>query len=178
MGRGRTSSSAGPGELSLGTVVGVYGTRGELRIHLHDRTSTLLHSGGDVVLCGPDGERRPVKMTTRAGSGGRVLARVTPPVRGRDAALALKDWEIVADEGILPALDEGEYYHRDLLGLSVEDASGTVFGELLEIHEAGPIDIWTVSGPDGGRFVPALADNIVAVDVPGGRVILRDGLLE
>ncbi|MCP4804683.1 MAG: 16S rRNA processing protein RimM [Proteobacteria bacterium] len=151
----------------------MYGTRGELRIHLHDRESTLLHSGGVVVLCGPKGERLQVRMTTRGGPGNRILAHVSPGVGAREKALAYKDWEIVASEQILPDLEDGEYYHRDLIGLEVRDSDGNVLGKLAEIHESGPIDIWTVRGGEEEMFVPALADVIVSVDVAAGHVVIR-----
>ena len=172
--RRRRSSLAGPGEISLGSVVGVFGTRGELRIHLHDRESELLHGGLDVRLVHEDGRSRGVHMTTRAGTGGRVLARV-PGVSTPEQARGLMGFEIVADEALLPELEDGVYYHHDLLGLEVVDAGGRVLGRLREIHQTGPVDIWTVVGEET-HYVPATREHVLSVDVEGGRVEVVEGL--
>jgi len=173
--RGKRSSLAGPGEVSLGSVVGVFGTSGELRIHLHDRESELLHGGLDVCLVHPDGDKKAVRMTTRPGTGGRVLARV-PGVRTPEQARALMTYEIVCDERLLPALEEDVYYHHQLLGLEVIDQGGQALGTLREIHQSGPVDIWTVIDGERTTYVPATREHVIEVDVPGGRVTVVEGL--
>ncbi len=147
-------------------MVGAFGIRGELRIHLHNRSSPLLHQGGEVILVGPDGQRRSVHMKTRPGSGGRVLARVGG-VSDRDAAEALIGHAIEGSEELLPPLDEGEYYHRDLIGLQVLRGE-EVLGHLIEIHGHGSVDVWTVQGAEGEIFVPATREHVLEVDLEAG----------
>ena len=141
-------------------------------MHLNDRESTLLHGGGEVTLIAPTGERSLVRIKTRPGTGGRVLASVVG-VTSPEAAKLLAEHEIVVPTTALPPLDADEYYHRDLLGLSVVDEAGQVLGELVEIHSTGPVDVYTVRGDGEDRYIPALAEHIVQVDVAGGRVVVR-----
>ena len=146
--------------------------RGEVRLHLHDRESTLLHQGGAVTMIAPDGTRSEIQLRTRPGAGGRVLGRVQG-VRSPEAARELMEHEIVVPRQALPDLDEDEYYHRDLLGLLVVDQAGQELGKLAEIHSTGPVDVYTVRGGGEERYVPATADHIVEIDVPGGRMVVR-----
>ena len=123
-----------------------------------------------MTLVGPQGERRAVHMKTRAGSGGRVIARVDG-LHDREEARALIGWTIEGAQELLPPLREGEYYHRDLLGLEVWRGE-TCLGRLVEIHSTGPVDVWTVRG-DEEHFVPALRDFIQAVDLEAGVVRVK-----
>ena len=149
-------------------MVGAFGVRGELRIHLHNRSSTLLHQGGEVSLVGPEDQRRTVHIQTRPGSGGRVIASVDG-VCDRDAALALIGWGIEGSEELLPPLGEGEYYHRDLIGLEVRRGE-ELLGSLVEIHSQGSVDVWTVKGAEGEIFVPATREHVLEVDLEAGIV--------
>lgn len=109
-------------------------------------------------------------MKTRGGSSGRVIARVDG-LRDREEARALIGWTIEGAEQLLPPLQDGEYYHRDLLGLDVWRGE-TCLGRLVEIHSTGPVDIWTVRG-DEEHHIPALNDFIQEVDLDAGLVRVR-----
>ena len=43
----------------------------------------------------------------------------------------------------LPSLEEGEFYHHQLLGLPVEDETGTKIGTIIEITQ-GVVDVFTI----------------------------------
>ena len=66
-----------------------------------------------------------------------------------------------------PSLEEGEYYHRDVLGLEVRHGD-RVLGRVVAIHSTGPVDVWTVLGDQGERFVPATSEFVVAVKLEEG----------
>ncbi|MED5374506.1 MAG: ribosome maturation factor RimM [Myxococcota bacterium] len=171
----RKSSAAREGELSFGQVVGSFGVKGELRVHLHNRSSTLLHSGAQVVLASPGGERRTVQLRTRPGAKGRVLARITG-VETPEAAVAFLDWEILVPEDLLPPLREGEFYHRDILRSAVEDTTGRDLGKVIEIHDNGPVEIWVLELPSGEQaYFPVLLDKLVEVDPKARRIVLAEG---
>lgn len=168
----RAKSSARPEELSLGWVVGVFGVRGEVRLHLHNRESQLLAKGLACVLVGPEGGRRTLTVSTRRGSGGRVVGRVEG-VTTCEQAEALQGTELVLARSALPPTEPGEYYHHQLLGLAVEDETRGVIGRLEEIHQTGPVDLWAVRGGPVEVLVPALRQVVLAVDLEAGRVRVR-----
>ncbi|NCP15757.1 16S rRNA processing protein RimM [bacterium] len=92
-------------------------------------------------------------------------------------------------------LPEGEYYHHQILGLSVVDENGQELGKLAEILETGANDVYVVTRDDpqypkngytrtgaGGTelLLPAISDVILDVDLPRKtmRVHLLPGLVE
>ena len=166
-------SSAQAGEISLGWVVGVFGTDGEVRLHLHNRESTLLSDGFEVILVDSEGERRSARVTSRSGAGGRVLGRIEG-VSDRDGARQCMGTELVLPRDALPEPEEGEYYHVDLVGLDVCLEGGEQVGILQEIQAANQVDIWVVEAEDGSHFIPAIGDRIVSVDLEIGQVIVTE----
>lgn len=168
--------SAPGGEVVLGEVIGVFGIRGEVRLHLHHRESLLLHEGRDATLVSPEGERRAVHLKTRTGAGRRVIGRIDG-VNTPEAAAALHGWAVVVPRESLPDPEDDEFYVHDLLGLRVEDSEGRALGEIIDVV-AGDKDVWIVQTGTGEGFVLATAENIVDVDVDAGRVVVRPGAVE
>ena len=78
------------------------------------------------------------------------------------------------------ALEEGEFFLADMIGLDVIDAdSGENYGKLTEIMNRGASDIYVVSTKNGERMIPAVDEFIVSVDVQKG-VLVRviEGMLD
>ncbi len=66
----------------------------------------------------------------------------------------------------LPELPEGEYYHHDLMGLSIVDEAGEVLGTLDQILETGANDVYVVKTPEGKEILlPATEDVILEVNL-------------
>jgi 16S rRNA processing protein RimM len=78
------------------------------------------------------------------------------------------------------ALEEGEFFLADMIGLDVIDAdSGENYGKLTEIMNRGASDIYVVTTKNGERMIPAVDEFIISVDVEKGvfvRVI--EGMLD
>jgi 16S rRNA processing protein RimM len=74
----------------------------------------------------------------------------------------------------LPALPEGEYYHHQLLGLSVVDEMGNRLGELVEILETGANDVYVVETQEGKELLlPALDEVILEINLEQGEMRVR-----
>lgn len=78
------------------------------------------------------------------------------------------------------ALEEGEFFLADMIGLDVIDAdSGIVYGRLSEIINRGASDIYVVATEKGEKMIPAVDEFIISIDVQKGvfvRVI--EGMLD
>jgi len=157
-------------------VVGVFGVRGEVRLHLHNRSSDLLSDGREVLLVDEDDGRRRVRTSTRPGAGGRVLGRLDG-VGDREAARALIGHELVIAKADLPDTDDDVYYHHELLGLEVVTSSGRALGRLAEIHGGSGVDVWVVRG-EQEHFLPALAEVFLEVDPARGWAVVADDAVE
>jgi 16S rRNA processing protein RimM len=65
-----------------------------------------------------------------------------------------------------PTLPDGEYYHDELLGFSVEDEGKKSLGILTEIMQTGANDVFVVTDQEGRELLlPAIADVLLDIDL-------------
>jgi 16S rRNA processing protein RimM len=83
----------------------------------------------------------------------------------------------VADQ---PALEEGKYYHHELLGLQVYGDEGGLLGTLVDILETGANDVYVVRPENGPEILlPAIDEVILEISLKkkAMRVHLLPGLI-
>jgi 16S rRNA processing protein RimM len=136
---------------------------------VYDRGCTLFNDGRDAVLVAPDGTRRHARVRARPGPGGRLVAALEG-VGDRTAAEALRGFEVHVPASALPPLEEGTWYHRDLLGLPVRTDTGRELGRLVEIC-TGDQDVWVAEREGRTWFLPARKDVVLSVDTEVGVVV-------
>lgn len=150
--------------IALAAVAGAHGVKGELRLKLFTDSIENITRHKSVYIAGV--ERR--LETVRAGSSG-AIARISG-VADRFAAEALRGSVIEVDRSALPPLEEGEYYHADLIGLDCFDAAGNPMGKVAGVENFGAGDLLEVELPDGKTslipFKPGIAD------FEAGRIVL------
>jgi 16S rRNA processing protein RimM len=83
-------------------------------------------------------------------------------VADRAAAEALRGSLVEVDRSQLPPLEEGEYYHVDLIGMPCEDREGAAVGTVVAVENYGAGDLLEVELEGGKRslipFKPGIAD--------------------
>jgi len=123
------------------------------------------------------GERRPVEIES-ARPHGRVLLVKFLGCDDPEAARALTHAVLYVDRAEMPALEEGEYYHADLLECAVVDGKGTKLGRVCDVFPAGGHDVLVVES--GGRewMLPVVASVVLEMDLEAGwiRVEVPEGL--
>ena len=95
--------------------------------------------------------------------------RVTVYISGidnRNKAESLRDKDIYVNEKQLPQLDNGEFYHYQLEGLSVVNNEGEILGCIDSVMGTGANDVLVVkpsekSLDDLERLIPYLKDDVV-----------------
>jgi 16S rRNA processing protein RimM len=77
-------------------------------------------------------------------------------------------------------LEEGEYYHFQLIGVRVETESGKWLGQVVEVLETGANDVYVLRGPRGEVLLPAVEEVIRELDLESKRMVVRPlpGMLE
>jgi 16S rRNA processing protein RimM len=159
---------ARPGKVCLGTIVGVHGVQGAVRI------KSFTAEPADVAAYGAvsdesGGRRFEVRVLGQAR--GAVLARLSG-VADRNAAEALRGLRLYVDRAALPATKEDEYYHADLIGLPVETKEGAALGRVGAVHNFGAGDILELRGDDGRELLLPFSDAVVPeVDLAAGRIV-------
>ncbi|MCB9686783.1 MAG: 16S rRNA processing protein RimM [Alphaproteobacteria bacterium] len=161
--------------IELGSIVGVFGVAGEVRVHLHNPSSHLLREPTLVTLIAPDGSSRSVRLSVRSGAGKRILGRLDG-VTDRDGAAALMGYRFGVSADALPPEGDGEIYVHRLLGADVV-LDGQVIGTLREIHDDGPTPILEVTIGSQVAFVPLLDEFVDELLPDERRITLRPGAL-
>lgn len=96
----------------------------------------------------------------------------------REAAEALVLGEVAVRRGEFEPLGEGEFYHCDLPGCAVRDASGNAVGEVVEVIAYPSVDALLVRTSAGDREVPITDAYVASLDAEAGVVVLADGALD
>jgi 16S rRNA processing protein RimM len=132
--------------VTLAVITGAHGVTGEVRLKLFtdDLSGYRSFNGGTLTV-----------KSLRNG-----IARFAE-VPDRNAAERLRGVELTVPRSALPPLEEGEYYHADLLGLPCVSTTGEALGTVVAIDNFGAGDVIEVERPDAKRFmVPMRADAV------------------
>lgn len=158
------------GEVDVGQIAGVFGLDGEVRVHLHHRESALFRKERAIVLVGPDGSRAATRLRCRSGAGGRVIGRLDG-CDSPEAAASYVGWHVLVPRSVLPPPEPGEFYLADVIGAPAT-LEGERIGEVVEVHQHGPVDVFEVRlpGAEEPLYVPAVAAYVRAAG-PGGLVL-------
>lgn len=146
--------------ITLAVATGAHGVGGEVRLKVFadDLERYRVFNGGALTLKG-----------LRWGNNG-AIARFTE-IADRDAAESLRGTELTVPRSALPPLGEGEYYHVDLIGLSVETDAGEGIGRVVAVENFGAGDVLEIECGDGRCFmVPMRPDAVHEWD--GARVVV------
>ena len=162
-------------DVLVGTIGRAHGLRGEVVVHVRtDEPDRRFAVGAALTV---DGRSRSVAAARW--HSGTLLVRLDG-VGDRTGAEALRGKElwvrVAADEA--PA-EEGEFWDRQLIGLTVLDVAGDVAGTIAEVLHLPAHDTLLVRTPGGERMVPFVAALVPVVDLEAGHVRLADvgGLL-
>lgn len=164
------------GYFAIGQIIGAHGIRGEVKVSLLTDYPERFRPGSDVFLGAGDRVMAAVIETARPHRGVQLVKLSIVP--DRTAAEALQGaYLLIAEKQAMP-LGEHENYVHDLIGLSVETATGEVLGRLVEVLFTGANDVYVVEGGGKELLIPALREVVVQVDVPAGKmvVVLPEGL--
>ncbi|MEO7403628.1 MAG: ribosome maturation factor RimM [Burkholderiales bacterium] len=106
-------------------------------------------------------------------AGDHLVARLAGCV-DREQALALKGAEIAVPRSWLPAVDEGEVYWDELVGLNVVNEGSESLGVVSGFFSNGGHDVLRVKDLAGvERLIPYVAATVEEVDLQAGVVRVR-----
>jgi len=167
---GSADDSAEPRFLAVGRVIKPHGVQGEVRVELMTDLPERFKWLKTVYV----GERNPrpvVVESVRFHQEFVLLKLAGYPTRTEAEALRNELLQVPEEEAI--PLEEGEYFLHQLLGLEVQTEDGQSLGRLTDVLETGANNVFVVSGADGEHLIPDIPDVVQAVDVVGGRIIIR-----
>lgn len=157
--------------IRVGQVTGAYGVQGAVKVLPLTDFMDRFDAGAKVVI---DGAAHQVEWSRESRPGLVVKLR---GIENRTLAeLHCGRYLEVPDDEVRP-LEEGRFYHRQVVGLAVFTSSGDRLGVVAEILERPANDVWVSREGAIEHLIPATQDAILEVDVSGGRVVVADWLL-
>lgn len=131
--------------VALAAVAGAHGIKGEVRLKLFSDSVDSLARHPRLFVAGREMAVHSIKGTPKA-----AIARFEG-IADRSAAEALRGSLVEVDRTALPPLQDGEFYHADVIGLPCVDDAGAVVGTVAAVENFGAGDLLEVEKPDGKR---------------------------
>ena len=151
-------------QVTLAAIAGAHGIGGEVRLKLFAESVESLSRHKAVQVGGRELTIKAVKA-----SGGAAIVRFAE-IADRNAAEALRGELMTVPREALPPLDEGEYYHADLIGLPCETLERQPLGTVVAVENFGAGDILEIEKPDGKRSMVPFREGIA--DLANGRILV------
>ena len=158
--------------IELGVIARPHGVDGEVRVHLYNPNSTLLEELTEVFVRVEEGEAPSLVDVIATRRSPKALLLRLAGVESHEDAEALRGAALCVPRGALPDLEEGEYYHADLIGLQACEGERTV-GEIVAVLDYPSVECLKIKTDDGFLEVPMLPEWLERVDVEGGKVHLK-----
>lgn len=96
----------------------------------------------------------------------------------RTAAESLRGTKLYINRDALPALDDGEHYSIDLIGMECIDENGQPIGTVIDVTNFGASDLLDIKPPGGPSFYLHYTDETVLKIDEKITVHIPEGLLE
>ncbi|HZU50882.1 MAG TPA: ribosome maturation factor RimM [Sphingomicrobium sp.] len=143
-------------KVALAAVAGAHGIKGELRLKLFSESAESLSRQETLYIGGVERSLLSIRQT-----GSTAVAKLDG-IADRAGAEELRGSLVEVRRSSLPPLDDGEYYHVDLIGLDARDPQGNPVGTVVAVENYGAGDLLEIQGLDGRRrlipFKSGIAD--------------------
>ena len=165
----------------IGVIARTHGNRGEVIVNPEtDFPEERFHEGARLMMRAKDGNVGTLEVATMRMHQGRPVILFKGIGSMDDAELlAGTELRIAEEDSDAELLEEGEFFHRDLIGCAVVTENGDPVGEVTAVEGDRGNTRLVVRSQRNEVMIP-LADEICTVDVANKRITVRppEGLLE
>src|ERR1700761_5924523 len=166
--RQRRMSVAAP--ICVARIGAAHGVRGAVKLWTFTEDPLAVKHYGPLMT--KDGARQ--FEVTHAREAKDHLVATLKGIATRDDAERLNGLELYVAREKLPATDDDEYYHADLIGLAAVPAANASIGRVVAIHNFGAGDIIEIAPPQGTTMLLPFTNAVVpTVDLAAGRVVIE-----
>lgn len=149
----------------LGVIAGARGIRGDLWIKSFTAEPEAIAKYGPVF---DESGERSFRLRITGSHNGRLIGRIEG-IADRTAAEKLKGTRLYIWRDALPAADDDEFYHTDLIGMNVrlaDDEDGAIVGQVTAVHDPGDNAILEIDGGSLGTImVPFTHASVPDIDL-------------
>ena len=151
--------------LVVGKVVAAYGIKGWVKVLSFTDPKENIFDYQPWYLKTDKGWA-PVKLTGGRVQGKGLVAQLDGATDRNVAEARFLGREIAIPRSVLPTLEDGDYYWRDLIGLRVRTDAGEDLGKVTSLMETGANDVLVVRGDSHSldrqeRLIPWVPDEFV-----------------
>lgn len=151
--------------------MGAYGLDGAVKVLPLTDFDDRFDPGAGLML---DGAERKVEWS-RPGHPGLVVK--LKGIDNRSMAELFRGRYLEVSESDVRTLDNGRFYHHQVVGLTVETRSGARLGVIAEVLERPANDVWVSHDAAIEHLIPATRDAVLEVDLDARRVVVADWLV-
>lgn len=151
--------------LIVGKIGAPYGVKGWFKVTTYTESMEGIFSYSPWLLLQGDTQKEfEVEHWKKHNKG--VVAKLVG-MDDRDAVETIKNLDIAVHQDCLPELDEGDFYWRELVGMTVVGVGGYNFGKVEQMFETGSNDVMLVKANIGDAFgqkqrmIPYLVDDVI-----------------
>lgn len=162
----------------LGEIVSTHGLEGWLKLNPFNPDSTALESIREVII-ERDSARSAHQLEANRPHNRQILIKLQG-IDNIESAKLLIGANLSVSEDSLPALQPGEYYHFQAIGLEVLDTKGNRLGMVARTWSVGGREIYVVIGNTKEYLIPAVKEIIEKIDFDARKMIINppEGLLD
>lgn len=158
--------------LVVGKLNGAYGIKGWVKVYSYTspKENILNYKPWYLKL---DGQWQEIAVLNGREQGKTIVAQLEG-CDDRNLAETYHGIEVAIAQSQLPKLGKGEFYWRDLIGLSVVNQAGEQLGQIKKLMETGANDVLVVKQPQGGELlIPYVPDySVINVDLAAGEMLV------
>jgi len=152
--------------LSIGQIINIHGVKGEIKVYPLTDDIKRFRKVKRVFIDGV--EKQIIWCKLQAD---KVILKIESIDTIEEAQKYRNKYiDIPREEAV--RLREGEFFIADLLGCTVRDENGFVFGKIDDVIQTGSNDVYWVKGANE-VLVPALKDVVVSINIENREIIIK-----
>ena len=162
-------------KIKIGKIVNTVGLKGEVKVYNYSDSIEIYETIESIYV----EDRLTVIENVRAQKNMVILK--LEGADDRNAAEALRGKELYITEDDLPELPEGQYYVRDLIGMSVTEEDGNLLGRVTDVLQNTAQDIFEVESENGKKLlIPKVDQFVLDIDAEKREITVRliEGMLD
>ncbi len=156
----------------IGKIVKSCGLKGRMKAASYLESNDKLRNLDELYIGCSNDMKGPFKVKC-VQSRGKILFLEIDGVGDLESANAFVGCSILIPADKLEELPEGEYYWRDMIGLTVVTEEGCFLGVIEAVFPTGSNDVYVCSGGDREVLLPGIADVIRKIDIDRGTMVVR-----
>lgn len=163
-----------PEYITIGTIVSPWGLQGHVKVAVETDFPQRFSSSSLVYV-----NNRPVIIDEAIWRKGNVVVKLNGVDTVEEVERLIGN-AIEIHHSQLFSLEDGKYFHFQLIGLDVATTNGDVVGKISEILSMSSADVYVIDSEGGEILIPATEEIVQSIDLDKRIMIIEpmDGLLD